>query len=294
MKKKIIGLLILLVIYIISFFAGLGSFLLLPNDMNIIFKILIADVVATIVIWIFGVILKTASIYDPYWSIQTPVIFLALMIYYGNYNVGTIIFFIFIMFWAIRLTGNFVITFNDITYIDWRYVNIKKQTGKLYQIVNLLGINMMPTLLVFLASLPAFYYVINGNEFDALNIIGLFIMGFATIIELISDLNMHKFQEIRTSKSEIIRVGLWKYSRHPNYFGEILFWYGVLLVFLIGNMDYWYVMFGALSINLLFMFISIPLAEKKLITYKDGYLEYQKTTRRLIPLPKLIKRSDNE
>ena len=294
MKKKIIGLLILLVIYVISFFAGLGSFLLLPNDMNIIFKILIADVVATIVIWIFGVILKTASIYDPYWSIQTPVIFLALMIYYGNYNVGTIIFFIFIMFWAIRLTGNFIITFNDITYIDWRYVNIKKQTGKLYQIVNLLGINMMPTLLVFLASLPAFYYVINGNEFDALNIIGLFIMGFATIIELISDLNMHKFQEIRTSKSEIIRVGLWKYSRHPNYFGEILFWYGVLLVFLIGNMDYWYVMFGALSINLLFMFISIPLAEKKLITYKDGYLEYQKTTRRLIPLPKLIKRSDNE
>ncbi len=294
MKKKIIGLLILLVIYIISFFAGLGSFLLLPNDMNIIFKILIADVVATIVIWIFGVILKTASVYDPYWSIQTPVIFIALMIYYGNYNVGTIIFFIFIMFWAIRLTGNFIITFNDITYIDWRYVNIKKQTGKLYQIVNLLGINMMPTLLVFLASLPAFYYVINGNEFDALNIIGLFIMGFATIIELISDLNMHKFQEIRTSKSEIIRVGLWKYSRHPNYFGEILFWYGVLLVFLIGNMDYWYVMFGALSINLLFMFISIPLAEKKLITYKDGYLEYQKTTRRLIPLPKLIKRSDNE
>ena len=294
MKKKIIGLLILLVIYVISFFVGLGSFLLVPNDMNIIFKILIADVVATIVIWIFGVILKTASIYDPYWSIQTPVIFLALMIYYGNYNVGTIIYFIFIMFWAIRLTGNFIITFNDITYIDWRYVNLKKQTGKLYQIVNLLGINMMPTLLVFLASVPAFYYVINGNEFDALNIIGLSIMGFATIIELISDLNMHKFQEIRTSRSEIIRVGLWKYSRHPNYFGEILFWYGVLFVFLIGNMDYWYVMFGALSINLLFMFISIPLAEKRLITYKDGYLEYQKTTRRLIPLPKLIKKSNNE
>ena len=71
---------------------------------------------------------------------------------------------------------HFIITFDDIKYIDWRYVDIKKKTGKLYQIVNLLGINMMPTVLVFLASIPAFLYIVNGNEFSLVNIIGFVVM----------------------------------------------------------------------------------------------------------------------
>ena len=284
-KKKVIGLLILLAIYVASYFAGFGLFIVLPADMNIIIKLLLADILATVVIWLFGVFLNTASIYDPYWSVQTPVIYLSLMIYYGNYNFGTVLFFIFIMLWAIRLTVNFIITFNDIRYCDWRYTDLKNKTGKLYQIVNLLGINMMPTLLVFLASIPSFIYVINGCDFEAINIIGYVVILIAVGLEFTSDVSIHKFKKIRQSRSEIINIGLWKYSRHPNYLGEILFWYGVLFVFLFNNFNYWYVIFGAILINMLFLFISIPLAEKKLVGYKEGYEDYKQRTRKLLPIP---------
>ena len=286
MSKKVIGLLILLVIYVISYFAGFGIFILLPNDMHIIFRLLIADIVSTVVIWIFSVILKTASIYDPYWSVQTPVIILSLLIYMNNFNFGNTLLLIFIMIWAIRLTCNFIITFGDIKYCDWRYVELKEKTGKLYQFVNLFGIQLMPTLLVFFASTPAIMYVYNGYDFNAFNLFGYFLIILGVLLELTSDINIHKFKKIRKSRSEIINVGLWKYSRHPNYLGEILIWYGILLVFIFNDMSYWYLMFGAILINMLFLFISIPLAEKKLMTYKEGYQEYRDTTRRLIPIPK--------
>ncbi len=285
MNKKAVGLLILLLIYVVSYFAGFGIFILLPAEMHIIIRLLVANVVATIVIWVFGIFLNTASIYDPYWSVQTPVIYLSLMIYYDNYNIGTILFLGFILLWAIRLTVNFIITFNDIKYCDWRYTDLKNKTGKLYQIVNLLGIHMMPTLLVFLASIPALLYVINGCDFETLNIIGYAVILIAVTLEFTSDISIHKFKKIRQSRSEIINIGLWKYSRHPNYLGEILFWYGVLFVFLFNNFNYWYVIFGAILVNMLFLFISIPLAEKKLIGYKEGYEEYKSRTRKLLPIP---------
>lgn len=286
MKKKIIGLIILLVTYLLAFLIGLLVFKFLENRIDIIYNILIANVISTIFVWLSGIIFKTASVYDPYWSIQTIAIYIPLMFYTKTINVGSIILLVCILFWAIRLTYNFIIGFNDISYIDWRYKMLKEKCKSLYQIVSLLGIHMVPTLIVYFASIPAFLYLINGNDFSILNIIGLIIMVIATFLELFADLDMKKFKEVRTSKNQIISIGLWKYSRHPNYLGEILFWYGLALVFILSNISMWYVIGGAILNTLLFLFISIPMAENHMKQYKEGYTEYQKQTRMLLPIKK--------
>lgn len=286
MNKKTKGLLILLFSYIIAFIIGLISFKLFEDNVPIIWNILIANVVSTIVIYIIGCIYKTASIYDPYWSIQTVVIYICLMIYYKTINVGNVIFLICILFWAIRLTYNFIHGFNDISYIDWRYKMLKEKTNKLYPIVNLLGIHLVPTLIVYFASIPSFLYVINNNDFEIVNVGGLLIMILATLLELISDYNMIQFKKVRKDKNEIINIGLWKYSRHPNYLGEILFWYGVALTFILSNISLWYVIIGAILNTLLFVFISIPMAENHLSSYKENYSDYKQKTRMLLPLKK--------
>lgn len=286
MNKKCKGLLILLFSYIIAFIIGLISFKLFENKVPIIWNILIANVISTIVIYIIGCIYKTASIYDPYWSIQTVVIYICLMIYYKTINVGNVIFLSCILFWAIRLTYNFIHGFNDIRYIDWRYKMLKEKTNKLYPIVNLLGIHLVPTLIVYFASIPSFLYVINNNDFEIVNVVGLLIMILATLLELISDYNMIQFKKVRKDKNEIINIGLWKYSRHPNYLGEILFWYGVALTFILSNMSLWYVIIGAILNTLLFVFISIPMAENHLSSYKENYSDYKQKTRMLLPLKK--------
>lgn len=286
MKKKLIGLLILFVVYLITFAVGIICFNLFLDKMNIYVNILLCNIIATVIVWLAGVICKTASVYDPYWSVQTVLIGLGLMIHFGNFNLGNILFLVTISIWAIRLTYNFITTFNDLSYIDWRYKMLKVKTGKLYQVVNLLGICMVPTLVVHFASLPFFAYIIAGKDFSLISLIGIAIMLLGTLLELVSDINMHKFQKNRTSKDQIIDVGLWKYSRHPNYLGEILFWYGVAAFTILPNLNLWYLIVGAILNTLLFLCISIPMAENHLASYKSNYDEYKKKTRMLLPFKK--------
>ena len=294
MKQKFTGLIIVLLSYIIAFGFGLFAYLVI-NDTDImkdseekyrqLVIIFICNVISTIVIWIIGVIINTASIYDPYWSVQTPVIFICLLIKYGNLNVGNLIYLELILFWAIRLTYNYTKTFHDISYIDWRYKQIKEKTGKLYQVVNLLGICLVPTIIVYGASIPSFLFVMDNLGLEYIQIIGYVIIFASVCIEMKADIDIHEFKKIRNDRSEIIQIGLWKYSRHPNYFGEICFWYGVAMVYIFCDFTKnWYYIFGAVADNALFLGISIPLAEKNLRTYKDGYDEYKKHTSMLIPM----------
>lgn len=276
-RKKINGLLVFLIVYIAAFIAGLLSYLLFFNEkMDELLALFLADTVSTVVVFIVGVIVGSASIYDPYWSVQTVFIYIPLMIKYNNFSVGAFIYLFAILFWSVRLTINFIKGFDDLSYIDWRYKMLKEKSGPFYQIVNFTGIHMFPTIVVFLASIPAYLYIMNDMTFEPLNIIGLLIMTFATIIELVSDRDMRKFKEVRTSNKEIINIGLWKYSRHPNYFGEIMFWYGVALTFILSNIGMWYSIIGAVLNTLLFIFISVPMEENHLKEYKEGFEEYKK------------------
>ena len=294
MNDKYRGLIIVFLSYLIALGFGLFSYLTL-NDSNIMKEseekyrqlviIFICDVISTIVIWFIGVLINTASIYDPYWSVQTPIIIICLLIKYQNLNVGNLIYLELILFWGIRLTYNYTKTFHDISYLDWRYKQIKEKTGKLYQVVNLLGICLVPTIIVYAASIPSFLFVIDNLKFEYIQIIGYTVILISVLIEMKADIDLHEFKKIRNDRNEIIRIGLWKYSRHPNYFGEICFWYGVAMVYVFCDFTKnWYYIFGAVLDNALFLGISIPLAEKNLKTYKDGYDEYKKNTSMLIPI----------
>lgn len=294
MKKKIVGIIVLLITYSLAFLIGYFSYVFLEPYMHFLLAIFIADVIATIFVWLIGIIFKTASIYDPYWSVQTLLIYIPLMFKFNNFSFGSILLLIIISIYTIRLTGNFLIGFNDLSYIDWRYKKIKDTTGKFYQFVSLIGIHLVPTIVVYAASVPSFMYLEHGADFNPIQIIGLIVMLIGILLELIADTNMKQFQKIRTSRKEIIRVGLWKNSRHPNYLGEILFWYGLSFVFIFTFINEWYFIFGAVLNTLLFLFISIPLADNHLKTYKEGYDEYVLETHSLLPLPRFNVKKEKE
>lgn len=286
MTRKTKGLLILLVTYIIAVLSGLFSFQFFQSIMSVYLAIFAADALATVITWFSGVIFKSASIYDPYWSVQTPVIMVSLMAMAGTFTPGALIFLAFILFWAIRLTGNFIAGFHDITYVDWRYKMLKEKSGRFFQLVNLVGICMFPTTVVFLASLPAFAYIIENQDFSIFNSIGLAIMCLGTMLELVADKQMKQFIKARKDRSEIIRTGLWKYSRHPNYLGEILFWYGVALVYILPDFSRLPYIVGAVVNHIMFLVISVPLAENNMKKYKADFDQYKKEVRMFLPIKK--------
>ena len=288
MKNKIIGILVIFIIYALAFTGGYFFFNFLEGYLqNYLLSVLIVDAAMTIFVWLGGVIFKTASIYDPYWSVQTVLIYLALLFHFNNWNIYTIIPLVAIGIYSIRLTVNFLLNFHSLKYVDWRYSMLKEKSGKLFQLVNLFGICMFPTLIVYFASTPIFVYASLTTElYSSFDYIGSIVILLAVLLELVSDLQMRKFIKERKSREEVINIGLWKYSRHPNYLGEILVWYGIAMVLIIDNFTYWYWGFGAIAVTFLFAFISIPMEEKHMLTYKPALKEYIKTTHPLLILPR--------
>ena len=269
--KRVIGLSALLIIYATAFVTGIFLFMLFERlGINEYIAILLADVIATVIVWASGVILRTASAYDPYWSLQTLAIYLCLL---------------FKSLYSLRLTLNFILGFHSLKYVDWRYKMLKEKTGKFYQVVNLLGICMFPTLVVYAATLPVIAYALI-TTFSALDVIGLSVIILGVLLELVADIQMKKFVKTRIDRSQVLDKGLWRYSRHPNYLGEIAIWFGIALTLIISHFNYWYLIAGAVVNLLMFLFISIPMEERHFKGYKPDYEQYKKDTHMLLILPK--------
>ena len=284
--KRVIGLSALLVIYAMAFTVGIFSFMLFERlGLNDYISVLLADVIATVIVWASGVILRTASAYDPYWSLQTLAIYICLLYKNQNWHVGTILLLVVISLYSFRLTLNFILGFHSLSYVDWRYKMLKEKTGKFYQVVNLFGICMFPTLVVYAASLPVMAYA-SIQTFSAFDIIGLSVIVLGILLELIADIQMKKFVKNRSDRSQVLDKGLWRYSRHPNYLGEISIWFGVALTLIISHFNYWFFIAGAVINLLMFLFISIPMEEKHFKEYKPDYEQYKNDTSMLLILPK--------
>ena len=142
-------------------------------------------------------------------------------------------------------------------------------------------------MVVYLASVPLFVYAsLSFETYSYLDFIGSGVVLLGVFFELVADLQMKKFIRIRESREQVINIGMWKYSRHPNYLGEILIWFGVAFILIIHNyqMAYWIV--GAVVNLLMFLFIYIPMEEKHMLEYKPNLKDYIKTTSCLLLLPR--------
>ena len=279
-ENRVASFVVLTLIYIIATIVGIAVYRMLSLPWWL--SLLIADTVATVVTFIFSLIFGNASVYDPYWSVQPPVILIAFAIGKELTTLG-ILLIIAVLYWAIRLTANWAYTFSNLNHQDWRYTMLKEKTGVFYPIINFVGIHMVPTLIVYGCILPAVWAIINGVTANFGSAIFVCVSLGAATMQGIADYQMHKFR--KNKNGAFIRNGLWKYSRHPNYLGEILMWWGVALSVVCAVPNAWYLLTGALANTILFFAVSIPMADGRQ-SRKEGFAEYKKQTRMLLPIKK--------
>ncbi len=270
----------IIIIYILAAFIGVCTYRVLDYPWWL--SLLIADIAATVVTFIFSLIFGNASVYDPYWSVQ-PIIIMAAFWISGELNFFGVLLIVAIFFWGIRLTANWAYTFGDLSHQDWRYTMLKEKTSLFYPLINFIGIHMVPTLVVWACVLPAAYALINGLRANAMSLLSLLISLLAVIMQGTADYQMHKFRRHRDATFN--RNGLWKYSRHPNYLGEILMWWGIAMAVVSAAPQQWYLMSGAAANTTLFLAASIPLADGRQ-SGKTGFDDYKKVTRMLLPIKK--------
>ncbi len=251
-------------------------------------KLFFIDVCMTLLVFVFSFKYHNASLYDPYWSV-IPFGMLFYWLYIFGPEVITLKIFItafLVTFWSWRLTGNWLRGWRGLDHEDWRYVQLRQQTGKWYLMVNFLGIHMFPTLVVFVAAMPLYYIFMFASEINGITWAGFAIALGGVVLETIADNQLYQFKIKENNPIAVMRFGVWRYLRHPNYLGEILFWLGLMLMAYTPYTTLSLVA-GVVVIVAMFVFISIPLLDKRLLKTKPGYLIYKENTRALLPkLPK--------
>ncbi len=278
------GFILITLIYLAATAVALYVFGCLGSS-HLYIRILLADIAATLVVFAAGTALNNTSVYDPYWSVAPLVILLGMVQYHHRFDAGAALLLLVVSFWGIRLTANWAHTFRNLHTQDWRYDKLQRRFPALFPLISLFGLMLMPTLVVYLAVLPGVAFL-EHSTINAVTVFGALICLGATVLQLVSDQQMHAFRSTNTDPTRLMRNGLWKHARHPNYLGEILMWWGVYVILLSALPDQPILGVGALINTCLFLFISIPLADNRYCTEKAGFEGYMAETRALLPIPK--------
>lgn len=278
--SKFCSIALIAAIYTLGALAGVLLFVNVVDVLSPLWALFCADVLATVVVWLFGLLYENVSVYDPYWSVFPPVAFLLWAFYTHTWSIPVILILVASWYWGIRLTRNWVITFHGIAHEDWRYTHYRKsQSPLIFHLINFFGLNMMPTLVVFAAMSPGLMLYETSDPANIITWMGFVLCLSSATIQLVADKQIHDFRAAHPG--QYCNRGLWKHGRHPNYFGEIQFWWGIWAMYASLNGMNWLIL-APIAMTALFLGISIPLMEKRQLQNKPGYAEYRKQTRMLI------------
>jgi steroid 5-alpha reductase family enzyme len=250
---------------------------------------LIADVLATLVVFVFSRAYGNSSFYDAYWSVVPPALLFFWWSQSGVHQLRCWLISAVVVLWAIRLTANWLYSFPGLHHEDWRYPMFRERAGRWEFIVDLVTIHLIPTLLVFAGMLPVYVAVTrSGGDIGWLTAIALIVGLAAVALELIADAQMHRFVRHMADgrKDEAMDRGLWSWSRHPNYFGEFSFWVSLALFGIAAApAEAWWLSLGALGMLGMFLGGSIPMMETRSLERRPGYQAVIDRVSRFVPRP---------
>ena len=252
------------------------------SELSLVFKVLICHIEATIFIYLLSVIFNNSSWYDAFWSV-IPVV-LTIMCWSDISAAGDIqrafLMHACLLFWAIRLTYHLMRSSDGFSYKYLRYIIMKAKTNNKFQyfIVDFGSIHLIPTLCVYMALLPMIYALsYPGAELNNLDILATFLAVLAVIIQIISDQQMYNFRK-NITEPKTMKSGLWYYSRHPNYFGEILFWFSLFIFALASNLSLAWLLIGSLIMYALIAIASVSMMDKRSLERRSDFKEYMDST----------------
>ncbi|CAD8060881.1 unnamed protein product [Paramecium primaurelia] len=250
---------------------------------DVLIVTLIVDLIATSIVFIQSYRYNNTSIYDFYW--QIPGFYLIIYWVFRTPYQPNIWLIIVPFAYFIRHNYNFLSFWPGLTYEDFRYPVFRKKLNNefIYWIFSYFGLHIGPTLMVYFGLYPTYYALFDSDQEynEYVFYFGVLFAFSALTIETIADLQLFPWRSKKTQ--EFIDEGLWKYSRHPNYFGECMFWWGLFIMTLSFGYQYWFTIIGAVIMQSLFLFYSIPEMEKHILRKRPKYYIQQKRVSVFIP-----------
>jgi steroid 5-alpha reductase family enzyme len=272
MRSKAQSLALVALAYVIAIAIGAAWLVWGAHTGRLLLDTLIADLLATLVIFVFSRTYGNSSFYDAYWSVIPPVLLFFWWSQSGVQQLRCWLVAAVVTLWAIRLTANWLYSFPGLHHEDWRYPMFRERAGRWEFVVDLVTIHLIPTLLVFAGMLPVYATVTwPGADIGWLTYLASVVGLAAVVLELTADMQMHRFVRSKAD-GEVMDRGLWSWSRHPNYFGEFGFWVSLALFGVaVSPSDAWWLCLGALGMLGMFLGGSIPMMETRSLERRPSY-----------------------
>lgn len=235
------------------------------------------------IIFIVAQIMKNNSIVDSFWGPGFFVVTGYTFLQSENRGIKAILILVLVTIWALRLFTHITIR-NWRKPEDYRYQNMRKRWGNSFPVLkSYINVFILQGVLLYIIALPIIR--VNNSkvqELSLLNIIGVLFWLIGFYFEVVGDKELRDFKNNIENKGKIMTEGLWKYARHPNYFGEALMWWGIFFI-AISDINEIVLIISPILITLLLLFVSgVPLLEKKYKNRED-FKEYSKRTNKFFP-----------
>lgn len=255
--------------------------------MNLYIYTMIAVFIFFNIAFIIGQLKKNNGLIDIAWGSGFVVLAVTSYLLYPDSTIRSTIVTILVMLWGLRLAYH-LFKRNWGKDEDYRYVAMRERwvnAGKNVYLTAYFKVYMSQMLLLTIISIPIFIVNFSSQEgLLLLDFIGLGVWIIGYFFEVVGDAQLKAFISKKENKGKLMKSGLWKYTRHPNYFGEATMWWGIFLIaFSVGG--FLPAIISPIVITYLLLFVSgVPLLEKK---YKDHpeWMEYSRKTSKFIPMP---------
>ena len=252
--------------------------------LEIYFSGLLLIVIAATMLWIVSVFIKNASIVDPFWGLG----FLIAGVFYfyktDGLEIRKLIVLTLLAIWGLRLSI-YLAWRNFGKGEDFRYQQFRKDYGeKRYWWISFFQVFLLQSVLLWLISAPLLsaQFYSGGNDLNYFDYAGILIWIIGFMFEAGGDIQLARFKSDLNNKGKVLNTGFWKYTRHPNYFGDVTVWWAFGL-FSVAAGDYIPLLSSLLMTLLIIKVSGVAMLEKTLKTTKTEYKDYVENTSAFFP-----------
>jgi steroid 5-alpha reductase family enzyme len=234
--------------------------------------------------WLISIAKQDASIVDSVWSLFFAAVLVLGYLSEAPNGPRALAAAVLLGAWALRLCAY-------LTWRNWgqpedrRYQAIRARNQPNYALKSLPYVFLLQAVLAWIIALPILPVLKSASDWGALDTLGVAVFVFGLVYETAADAQLARFKADPAARGAVMDRGLWRYCRHPNYFGECLLWWGFFLLALGAEAPAWLVVSPLLMTVLLLKVSGVPLLEEDLSQRRPGYREYVARTPAFIPGP---------
>ncbi len=235
-------------------------------------------------VWVASLVLRDAGIIDMFWGLGYALIALTTLLSSENLSPLAVATGLAVMAWGVRLFTHLLVRWRKEPEEDYRYQNMRKKHGDHFWWRSIFTVFLFQGLLMWLVSMPfmAAFYFAGPAALPGLTIVFLVVALGGLYMETMADIQLTQFRAT-AKKGELLDSGWWKRTRHPNYFGDALFWWGIYGAVVAATPEAIWTIFAPLTMNYLLVKVSgADLLEYRL-KKKPGYTDYMQRTNRFVP-----------